>query len=140
MSGTYTATLYTPQGLVKEQLFVTVQTSQPSGSRTPPSIYSPNQRQIDLNIGEPFTLECVARGDPMPSIRIQPPEVRRQQTDVQFAVRKFFRILLNDIFHLYYNYFICYHRTFNNHDHNNSHSLASKSPISRKTTPAHIPA
>jgi hypothetical protein len=91
MAGTYTATLYTPQGYVKETITVTVDSDASPSGRERPSIYSPNQRQISLDIGEPFLLECVARGNPMPSIRIQPPEIRRQSdSNVQIAVIKTF--------------------------------------------------
>lgn len=76
MAGTYTATVYTPQGLVKETLTVTL--GKPTASRVPPSIYSPNPRSTTLDIGEQFSLECIARGDPLPSIRIQAPENRRE--------------------------------------------------------------
>lgn len=86
MAGTYTASVYTPQGLVKETLIVTV--LRHTGSREPPSIYSPNQRTISLDIGDRFSLECIARGDPLPSIRIQSPDVRRGDPNVQQVVSK----------------------------------------------------
>ena len=41
--------------------------------RTPPTIYSPNQRVMSVGEGEPFKLECTAHGHPTPSIRIETP-------------------------------------------------------------------
>jgi hypothetical protein len=38
-----------------------------------PTIYSPNARETSVKNGDRFVLECVARGNPVPNIRIATP-------------------------------------------------------------------
>ena len=42
--------------------------------RQPPTIFSPNQKVSRVGLGDPFVLECIARGNPQPSVRIVTPE------------------------------------------------------------------
>lgn len=72
--GRYVCTLYTPQGEVRETLIVVV-----SGGPTqnaPPTVHSLNSETIEVDIGQPFSLECYAKGNPTPSIRIIAPQNR----------------------------------------------------------------
>ena len=57
--------------------------------RQPPSIFSPNERVNKVRIGSPFTLECTARGNPLPSIRIETPSgpyMRKQISEIRDQV------------------------------------------------------
>ena len=73
-AGNYVASFYTPQGEVRKVLVVLIPAEQ---QRIPPSIYSPNQRVTSVRKGDPFTLECVGIGSPVPSIRIETPAKSR---------------------------------------------------------------
>lgn len=71
ISGNYTCYIYTPNGEVTQILVITIPNV--PVVRTPPRIYSPNPKRVSVAIGEPFSLECTAVGEPRPTVRIQPP-------------------------------------------------------------------
>ena len=72
-SGSYLASILTPRGEVRKVLIITIPYEQPQQPRVPPSIYSPNPKVTSVQRGDPFTLECVGIGSPLPSIRIETP-------------------------------------------------------------------
>ena len=74
-SGSYTASILTPRGEVRKVLIINIPGEQEQ--RNPPSIYSPNLKVTSVQKGDPFTLECVAIGNPIPSIRIETPSRSR---------------------------------------------------------------
>lgn len=69
ISGNYACTVFTPSGEVKEVVVITVEPSMHS----PPYIQSPNKQITNVRPGGRFRLECIARGIPVPSIRIETP-------------------------------------------------------------------
>ena len=70
-SGRYIASVLTPRGEVRKELNINIPGEQQQ--RIPPSIYSPNPKVTSVKKGDPFTLECVGIGSPLPSIRIETP-------------------------------------------------------------------
>jgi len=57
---------------------------------------SPNQPLTKVRLGSPFQLECFARGNPLPSIRIETPGVTQIRFDNRAQVRN--KNLFNKIF------------------------------------------
>ena len=71
ISGDYVCIVYTPEGQVKKTIRINVNPQEPM---YPPTIYSPNQKSTRVKVGTPFMLQCVAHGNPIPSIRIETPK------------------------------------------------------------------
>lgn len=66
--------------------------------RQPPRIFSPNERINKVRLGSSFTLECTARGNPLPSIRIETPNsqnIRKEISDIRDQVSAYKIIFKN---------------------------------------------
>ena len=88
ISGNYACVVYTPNGQVKEIVYINVRPDGDVNMRERPTINSPNQKYTNVRVGSQFVLECIARGNPLPSIRIETPTRMILQDPARFELAR----------------------------------------------------